>query len=551
MWVYKGESARQRSFLRPELGFWLDYWLFLHSEETHPVWCARPLGAREVAAALLATNPAERALIGQLRRELTAFRKLESYLHETPRLPALDSASAREVNEWCKSFLEIDKNRLIGEIVGALSNAVHSGSFAQTTFLTRRLASELGGDEWADRQLFIGTKQKFCDSGDFAERSLAPTTLADGLMELFTAPAPTNYSVELNLAPVAITKTIARLVNGPRKRLGLELICEEEGPPGTQGLNLKGIRCEVTAAHPELALSIALARARGTLDMLRLRHYTRTSIYGAAKVTTPAEAKHLFLSLPQPFWRGGDNRRAVPTLPKGFSKTARSLPEPERERWHAARWCLSNALAALAEDPHAAASQVWQALESYTTSGSHKPLENARALAGKYLARVPRELAYFFARQLSLQTYSLKNLGATNWYRWNSSNIGVEKWLSRVLDARSTHHFSTWSPPAPALIFNESLGLLPTISRMLYRPGSASWMEQRVLADLTLLYGLRNAVVHSGKRPLPRRMASYLAQLALEILFTDMKGRVADFSDLPNGERHDFEVGQADDDPPE
>jgi hypothetical protein len=53
------------------------------------------------------------------------------------------------------------------------------------------------------------------------------------------------------------------------------------------------------------------------------------------------------------------------------------------------------------------------------------------------------------------------------------------------------------------------------------------WMEKRVAADLWLLYGIRNKVVHTGRRALPWQMAMHLGQLGAEVIFTLMEARVA------------------------
>ena len=71
MWVYVKESLRKRLELNPIIGFWLDYWLFLHMEETHPIWNARPLGLKITAQAALESNTRQsRALRLQLKREV-------------------------------------------------------------------------------------------------------------------------------------------------------------------------------------------------------------------------------------------------------------------------------------------------------------------------------------------------------------------------------------------------------------------------------------------------------------------------------------------------
>src|SRR5437763_745999 len=56
MWMFSAESLRRRLELDEMLRWWLDYWLFLHGDDTHPVWCARPLGLRALASAALASD---------------------------------------------------------------------------------------------------------------------------------------------------------------------------------------------------------------------------------------------------------------------------------------------------------------------------------------------------------------------------------------------------------------------------------------------------------------------------------------------------------------
>jgi len=50
-------------------------------------------------------------------------------------------------------------------------------------------------------------------------------------------------------------------------------------------------------------------------------------------------------------------------------------------------------------------------------------------------------------------------------------------------------------------------------------------MERRLESDLQLLYGLRNAAVHRGRRVLGRSMTMYLGQLGAEILLSVMDTR--------------------------
>src|SRR4051812_44082829 len=108
MWVYSGDSLEHRLKLDPLLGFWIDYWLFLHAYETHPIWCNRPLGLRAIALTALETQSSSqnRLLRKQLKIETNLVTKLVAYLRCVPTLPvdALNYEDSVWPANWLKWF---------------------------------------------------------------------------------------------------------------------------------------------------------------------------------------------------------------------------------------------------------------------------------------------------------------------------------------------------------------------------------------------------------------------------------------------------------------
>jgi hypothetical protein len=71
MWVYARDWLSRRLPLNEMAGLWLDYWLFLHAADAHPIWRSRPLGLKSVARMLLNRRTAsDGTLRVQLKREM-------------------------------------------------------------------------------------------------------------------------------------------------------------------------------------------------------------------------------------------------------------------------------------------------------------------------------------------------------------------------------------------------------------------------------------------------------------------------------------------------
>ena len=149
MWVYKGESLTHRMQLDRRTGFWLDYWLFLHFDETHPIWCSRPLSLRGIAEAAIATQAKhDKTLRRQLKHELAAAIPLLDIIHAIPKLSP-DSFSVTgndwepDVLRWCSEVLSMPYEGIITSMVNKSLAALATDDYPLTAYLMRRLSSEL------------------------------------------------------------------------------------------------------------------------------------------------------------------------------------------------------------------------------------------------------------------------------------------------------------------------------------------------------------------------------------------------------------------------
>ncbi len=526
MWVYKETSLEHRLHLDGRIAFWLDYWLFLHSEETHPIWSSRPLSTRAIAQAVLeSTSGHDAALRRQLKFEIQSIVRLSqafSCAPPTPSEPLAADASAWSATwlQWCQQLLQIDHNNLLRQLIDALAESLGREDLSEAAYYIRRLACELGDDEWSQGELFAVAKHAVCDSGRFADLAYDKTAFAELLYGIFTSRPTSPWEVALSVAPTPVTRfIIKRLFAGPAPQV-------REEPDGRRMVT--GITCNVDAAHPQGAVAAALEQAHRFLHVLRLRFYVTTHVYGAVKVVNSSTSEEYWFSLPQPFWKKQPGRRAVPQVPGRFDSLVAGMAEDDQARWHGARWHLSRAFSDWSEDQHGATAECWQALEAFAP-GHGTGLAKVLPIVPDYLAQASNDIAKHLATRVSLQARELKSLferqgQLPDWYYWVSTRIELEKWYGRVLDERSTNHCSNWShPPAPPIAFDEKVGLLQIISRRVRNSSSESWMERRIESNLALLYGLRNKAVHAGAPILPHRMARYLGQLAAEVIFTLME----------------------------
>lgn len=524
MWVYKDESLRRRFALPEEIGFWVDYWLFLHSMDTPPTWNVRPLGLRGIASEALKCRGREDSVLRkQLAEEVINSAGLIPFLSHIPVSP---SGPPIEKWEWKKNWIrwfeavvkQYDPAAIISDLAQAVASALASRNWYQAAFLIRRLAGELGQHDWSRAHLLGVAKRNFCDDSAPDGKNFDAGKLQQAISATFIRSERVTHLVHIPLAPAVVTQVVL-------KRFKHRKLFADRGPTGEQVL--RAVEISVEAVHSEEAAAIARTSVRELIERLRLTYYIRTGVAGDAAVTRSDTGATFNAALPQPFWSSAQFfRRNIPRLPKDDPWLLSQLPDDECSRWRAAQWHLSQAIATWGEDSHTAASEVWQALEAFAgvrENGWRGVLD----FVSPYGPLSVIEMAEHVANGVTLQAREFKLLKQDcDWYRWNAKWSPVDSWFKNVVHRYSPNCYQNWvAPPVPPFLSDGNIGILGLIFQRLRGGTRSSWVEKRLISDLRLLYALRNKVVHRGERIFGERAATYLGQVGIEMLFGVMRLR--------------------------
>jgi hypothetical protein len=523
MWVLSGEVLEQRLALDPRIGGWLDYWLQIHVADAYPIWTARPFGVTAVVkSALAAREPFDGALREQLKRELLRVVNVCTFASSLPRPPVASLSVDRQMFsvEWLEWLDRMDGEvntvSVVSSMVKSIAACLKGHDFVTAFFLTRQLASELGGSGWPSSQLADLVKGHLC-SGQWAFAEFDERLFSDELRNLLTGGSSRQYDVFVPIAPLAISSLVADRLN--RREM---LVVENK-----DGRRLvSGLRITVNAVAPAQAVSLASSQCSRILETLRLRYYLLPAIGTVARVRDLQDETEYHVDLPQPFWRK-DGRREVPRFFGDFQRLVKTLHHDEALRWRASRWHLGQAFAGWPEDVQGASAKVWQALESFGKNGASSSA-HVKTLGHNYIEIVMPSMLEFVATKLSQQAAALHDLfgkkrNHPDWFFWDKNRMDATTWASKVIGPRAPWTHSRWkNPTAPVILFHPQIGLLTALWKRMASKSPERWMERRSDDDLDLLRGSRNKIVHSGQKALPDRAAGYLASYGAEVLLTTM-----------------------------
>lgn len=535
MRVYSKEAAKARyEFLRPNLAHWLDYWLFLHADETHPIWAARPLGISGFAR--LATASAEgknRVLRSQLSREVTRITKLTNTLQRFPLPPVTSPTNKNDEweqpwQEWFKALESLANVPIAETIIDKLVNSVTGKSLSGVTYWSRVLAAELGDRGYSKRYLLHSVQQYFTNS-DFESSGENSDQLREHIFNALFSSQRHNYIVSATVLPVRLTKEVRLALFTPES---IVLPVVSRASKDGQGVRLmNGIRCKIAARNPEEAAVLALETFKEFTENVRLRLYVRVLFDHEFSVLDVDSGDITNVPLPQPFWRLGHHQRRFPRIPDDLENVGAQFEKADAHALLATRWHLSQAFADWTESVHDAAAKIWQAIEVFTPPRRHRkgepPLEETKIqiLSDLYLGLLPDELIEFFGEKLRRQKDEMQRQHMRcNWVVWKRELVSFEDWLRAALSESSVSSYRNWRPLAPALLFGPMPnGLLRVAVDLKKDPHSQQWMRDRLFSDLRLLYALRNQVVHHGNHVFSARFADYLARSGVEILLAALQ----------------------------
>jgi hypothetical protein len=535
MRVYSKEAAKARyGLLRPNLAHWLDYWLFLHADETHPIWSARPLGISGFAQlAIASADGKNRVSRGQLSHEVTRITRLTNSLQLFP-LPPMTSPTNKNNEweqpwqEWFKALESSTDTLIIETIIDNLAKDIAGNRLSGVAYWSRVLAAELGDRGYSKRYLLHAVQQYFTHSVlNSSEES--PYQIAEDIYNALFSSQTHNYIVSAAVLPVRLTKEVRVALFAPESTV-LPVVSRDS--KDGQGVRLmKGIRCRVAACHPEEAAVRALEIFKEFTEHVRLRLYVRVLFDHEFSVFNVDTEVTTHVPLPQPFWRLSHHQRRFPRIPDDLEKVGLQLERSDAHALLATRWHLSQAFADWTESVHDAAAKIWQAIEVFTPPRRHRkgepPLEETKiqTLSDLYLRLVPDELLELLGDKLRRQKDEMQRQHMLcNWVVWNRERMPIEDWLRAALSESSMSSYRHWRPLAPALLFGMMPhGLLRIAIELKKNPHSQRWMQDRLFSDLRLLYALRNQVVHHGSHVFSARFADYLARSGVEILLAALQ----------------------------
>ena len=445
--------------------------------------------------------------------------------------PAAWSASATRWAHWLiqnyPTFLAAIQRGLVRSLV--------RGDLPGAAFLTRRLAGELGDDDWTPQELFDLVRAHVCDSGAFRGLRSNARTLAAATEAVMTTRQPTPYEVRLTFTPALLT---APAFNALKHRYVLSVDTTHGGHR-----ILRAVTFTLNATHASRAVADAVGLLPALVRTLRLTYYVMAQVTGTATVTSLADSSSCEIALPQPFWTRFNRLTPVPTMLQLLPRSVPGFPHITPEHWDGAVGHLSQAYAIWAEDVHRAAAEVWLALECLLDSGE-RGSRRATALAHAHVVRLPMQLAVMAFHRLLVQRHALVEVQAprrvsTDWVVSARGDTTIALWLMSVLHPQSPICMERWNvPQAPLFLIHREVGLLRQLGQWISQGGVQPWMEMRLTADLDLLYALRNSIVHTGRPIFTSRLASYLGRAAATLIMDVANAAVAEHrgvkASLPN-----------------
>lgn len=500
MYVYTQDDRRLYGGLSAFWQSWLDYWLYLHGYESSACLAARPVSPLFLAKAILASSAViDNAL---LRSAQSIVQRLAGPSQTTlPQAPSLAIVSKHQKSfviepawlHWAESVTSETQAAYREDLLRLLVKADEDGNYRLGAFASRRVATELAADDRSPQALFSKAKHSMLQLGK------SPAEILRELMD--PARERQEFVVELDLAPVFVPGRVAS-----RRVADTITLITSKRPDEIRHIpsfRLEALRCTVNTDDANQAVIEAVALAASVVHDLRVRDYIRTYLTGTARVLTGGDPAFL-MSLPQPFWTPGPARKEVPRLP------ARLLSEAN-PAWSAALEHLAIAFSLWVEAPHAAASNVWQSLESVGVR--HSSLGQYVGELSQLIAE--RELNHAATKFRAFRKAMAQFRDVEDWYFW-SGDYPATTWAGRVLHRDSSNRASAWKDQPPVAWFDLSDGIIPNLWRA--SAGLSTWFATRLSEDLGLLYAVRNAFVHKGSRFGNRRLAEHVARVGLECL---------------------------------
>lgn len=522
MWVYTPkEPLERRLAIDPFVGLWLDQWLSMLAEDTHPYWAARPLGLASLAELVNGYQDPEfdQLMIKQTAREaekLLPNIALPSEFNQpvSPYLNLFPQKKQRQklyewATEWKNWFQTLTsspllRTQVVDILYERLISSIESGDPKAILMWTRLLGQELLGQGRSPRGLLEMTLPRFVPrEGPSSSSGLDWEALIAEIVK----------PVEEREFQVQVFATSGVIGRRRQRALPSNVSFSPDG-------RLESIVHIVRAVHREDAKLKGLSDAMRLVQILRTRHSVNVQIHGNVRLSsTEPGSLPVDMPPPQPFWERGPGKRAIPTVPAHFDQVGNALKDRDATRWRNSRSQFDRAVDTWAEDIYAAATYVWAALEALSGRTERVAAPFQRSLGSDLLDYMA---AKFSLQCDALQRYLLLCAGRSPWSFYEAQHWSkTSDWLTAVLTPSTNQwYYENWrEPKPPPFLFDRDYGKFYELQSIL----SLTLPLYKALSDdLKLLRALRNGFIHNGNRTMSYNLASYLGRVGLEVLLKAM-----------------------------
>jgi hypothetical protein len=491
--------------------FWMDDWYSYFENTTHSLLRFRQNSISDLNSIVNLCNFSRDTTLSKvLKREVASHINQINRLGICPRSisvePDIDDINSKNTREWLNIISMVGHQEDIGYICARRLDFVISQpnpKFDEIRQLNRILGSILFDKIKDKNEILLNTYRKFLTDKEFSV-----CRLVDDLYKI--REVSERFQVTYNFFPVDVTKK--NMKTGLSDHLvsfsyNIDPSYDENNPHDKKSL-LTGIRIRDISFSPYDAVLDTFEKCRAVLNFIRVTALYNTALQGAIKVESLDRNFSRFYALRRPFWKSNEkNIRDSPSLPNNFLNNIDDRENPDLN-WDLSLHHFARAVAIWPEDVHAAASSVWQALESLFGKGNI--LEGVR---DRYLEKYKSDVRRHYWHRLKIQSNRFIKFGGCDWSFPEEGQIeNIQMSKKYVYESRN------WKfPTVNDYCMHEEFGIL---YKLYDDHGIVDFDKMtmiRLKNDLNFLASIRHAFVHRGERIGSSEWVEYLANMGIEI----------------------------------
>lgn len=537
MYAYPSDAFDRASDLPDGMRLWLDLWHEMLHEGTHVYWMARPIGVSTIAA--IAPAHRDKRVDARMRQQLK-LELLEALSSASSILPIGPPVDPLEINfgDWPSAWLGwLDGvSGLQAEIRSRaekrLTASIAADDYDEICRWTGIAVQEALARDPLQRQLFRRARSFFLGGVEEKANWSRPRTQEEWgrrLDEFFRPAEERQFNCKIPLLTgQSMSKKMVKWASMPIH--GVNFLEEDSG---------YALSSTEESDSADAAAEMARKRAVQRLTDFRV-HWPARSFALGDEIHLSSDGDDLApIPLPSPFVKPAAGTRGTPEffLPRVREK----LDEPDGERWQNCRIALAQAFAVWPDNVGLAATLVWTSLESLTQAHSSERYEEVlEKVAAPFYARLTKGLIQDIAFYVQRQSWEFEHAGVdATWRYWHPDHPSqsAEEWFNDITTERGQWFYRRWHPAVPSLLIRRLQEI-----RDLQKDLSSA--KERTKADLTLLYGLRNASVHKSDLAVHESLAAYLGRVGLMVLLAVSDAIDQEASTIQEGEDRKIKIDE-------